>query len=206
MDFVDRSLKSMFKLMSTFKTINPSYTTCMHLFDSIIKPVLLYGSDICGYRISKFKSVYNEMKKDVIEKCHLKFCRFVLGVNNRAPNLSIYGDTGRFPIYVSELKSYVKYWFRLKESNNPLLYNAYMFNQVEDSSWWKSITNLLKVCDLTLVKALRMRTSQIVKYIIDKFKLYFKEGWFLELSNDVRNKCYGNKLRSYRNFKKYFQC
>ena len=113
------------------------------LIDSIVKPVLPYGSDKCGYRISKFKSVYNEVKKDVMEKCHLKFCRFVLGVNNRALNLNIYGDTGRFPIYIAQLKSYKKYWFRLKESNNVLFYNAYMANLSVDSSWWKSILNLV---------------------------------------------------------------
>ena len=42
--------------------------------------------------LPKAASLYNEMKKDVFEKCHLRYCRFVLGVNKKATNLAIYGD------------------------------------------------------------------------------------------------------------------
>ena len=72
---------------------------------------------------------YNEMKKDVVEKCNLKYCRFVLGVDKRAPNIGIYGKTGRFPIFISSVTLYVKYWHRLaRDEKHVLLYNAYMDN------------------------------------------------------------------------------
>jgi hypothetical protein len=100
-DLVNRSLKAMYKLTSTLKKLQPSYTTGMHLFDRLVKPVMMYGADICGFKLTKFKSIYNEMKKYVMEKCHLKYCRYVLGVNKRAPIIGLYGETGRFPMFIS---------------------------------------------------------------------------------------------------------
>ena len=101
----------MFRLTTMFKQAQPAFSTCIHLFDRIVKPVLIYGSDICGYRTSKSTSVYNEMKKDVFEKCHLHFCRFANRVNKRAPNLGIYGDNG-YPIFISCAVQFLKYWHR----------------------------------------------------------------------------------------------
>ena len=48
-DLLYRGMKAMFKLTSMFKPAKPNYLTCMHLFDSVSKPVLLYGADIWGF-------------------------------------------------------------------------------------------------------------------------------------------------------------
>ena len=98
-DLSDRSHKAIFKLMSCFKDGKPSFITGFPLFDRIVKPVLSYGADIIGYRSTKCHSLYNEMYSDIFEKCHLKFSRYILGVNKHAPILGIYGETGRF-LYV----------------------------------------------------------------------------------------------------------
>ena len=42
-DLLNRGMKAMFKLTLMFKSAKPSYVMCMHLFDSVIKPVRLYG-------------------------------------------------------------------------------------------------------------------------------------------------------------------
>ena len=203
-DLVDRGLKAMFKLTSTFKNVQPNYGTCIHLFDSIVKPILTYGSDICGIRNSKYSSTYNEMCKDIMEKCHLKYCRFVLGINRRAPNLSVYGDMGRYPIYISMLKSSMKYFYRLTSSDNELLHNAYAYNKHNCGDWWKTILKVLKICGIEVDNVSSMSCSKMIRLITDAYKITFRQGWFDELSNDKRNECYGNKLRTYRTFKNKF--
>jgi hypothetical protein len=39
----------------------------LDLFDKIVKPILLYGCEVCGFS-----------DNDVIEKIHLKFCKLIL--------------------------------------------------------------------------------------------------------------------------------
>ena len=41
-----KSLKAFFKLKKDLLSLNPNIRTSMHVFDYIIKPILLYGSDI----------------------------------------------------------------------------------------------------------------------------------------------------------------
>ena len=59
------------------------------LFDKMILPILLYGSEVWGY----------EFRKD-IENVHVKFCRYILGVSSRALTCAVLGECGRMPLYV----------------------------------------------------------------------------------------------------------
>ena len=46
MNYIKKSLKAFFKLKKDLLSLNPNIRTSMHVFDYIIKPILLYGSDI----------------------------------------------------------------------------------------------------------------------------------------------------------------
>ena len=85
-DLLQRGLKAMFKLTSMFKSAKPSILTSLHLFDHVVKLMLLYGSEIWGDSyFANIASIPNTLKNDIIEKCHLKFCRFILAVNKKSP-------------------------------------------------------------------------------------------------------------------------
>jgi hypothetical protein len=209
-DLLDRSFKAMYKLTSCFRDVRPSFNTCVHLFDHAVKPILMYGADVCGYRISKSKSLYNEMMNDIFEKCHLKYCRYILGVNRFATKIGLYGETGRFPIGITNITLFIKYWYRVsncKESPDNLLYNAFAENTKLNSSWYKSVCNLLKKVNMNLSESKMRNKSKhfIVAELYDIYKAAFIDGWKKQLFNDVRrNDVEGNKLRNYRRFKSNF--
>ena len=57
-----------------------SVYTCNKIFDSLFAPILLYRSEVWGaYDIADNTSY----EKDIIEKTHICFCKFFLGVNNQ---------------------------------------------------------------------------------------------------------------------------
>ena len=56
--------------------------TTLHLFDSLIKPILLYASD--------FWSTLKLPNNSPIELLHRKFCKQLLGVNLQTTNNGIY--------------------------------------------------------------------------------------------------------------------
>ena len=63
-----------------------------------------------------------------IEKLHIEFSKYILGVNKRATNFATLSELGRFPLHFDIIiKSMIRYWNRLKnlDSNFTLLKDAY---------------------------------------------------------------------------------
>ena len=73
----------------------------------MIKPILCYASELwsaCDLGKCKFRTEDGFAKyldSITIEKVHLKFCKFILGVNKRTINLAVKGELGRFPVRFS---------------------------------------------------------------------------------------------------------
>ena len=61
----------------------------LNLFDKLIIPILLYGSEIWGCNTHK-----------CIEYVHIKFLKYVLGLPTSAPNAAVISEFGRYPIAV----------------------------------------------------------------------------------------------------------
>ena len=78
----------MFKL---FRCVNelyaPELSFLCPLFDKLVLPVLLYGSEIWGFH-----------KAVDIEKAHLLFCKKSLHLKRNTANYFIYGEFGRYPL------------------------------------------------------------------------------------------------------------
>lgn len=205
-----KGVKAFFKYLKYFKNIKPGIETLMHIFDHTVKPVLLYGSEIWGSfdskKLNKNNPDYHKFCVDLKpEKVHLKFCRFILGVNRHATNLAVYGELGRYPIMIDVLASMIKYFKRIKTSDNTLLNNAYQASkelaQKGYNSWMQNIYALLKFLNMTEEHILTLK-GNLNKIIKKKLSIKFSETWKTKLfENKRKNKKHGNKLRTYRLFK-----
>ena len=85
-----------------FRLKNLPAETVFKVFDTKVKPILLYGSEVWGCK-----------KFDDIEKVHIKICKMILGVGRDVKNNIALGDCGRYPIYIDTYVRVVKYWSRL---------------------------------------------------------------------------------------------
>ena len=86
----------------------------MSLFDSMIVPIILYGSEVWG--IYNFKAV---------EKLHLRFCRKILGVSQQTPNYAVYGELGRFPLYILAKERSIGFYLKLLKKPDSLLFKSF---------------------------------------------------------------------------------
>jgi hypothetical protein len=210
-DLNKRGMKSMFKLTSMFKDVKPNFLTSMHLFDHIVKPVLLYGADVWGVQINRSKDFFKVMSNDILDKCHMSFLRYVLGVSKRTPKLGLYGDTGRYSFYIDSLVQFMKNWHRIANMNpvsNNLLHNVYIENMNNihcKNSWFQKVRFILKFVGIDEARAKSMSSGKIINMIRAKFQEEFRDSWYKELYNDVRKGDNGNKLRSYRTYKNIFK-
>ena len=209
-DLMNRGQKAMFKLNSCFKSSQPGFNTSIHLFDHVVKPVMMYASEIWGgERFASCKSIYNLLVQDTMEKCHLKHLRYSLGVSKKAPKLAVYGETGRFPLLVEAISNTVKYYIRLcsfSVNENELLVNALHECQRLNlkKPWLHNVKDILKKSGISLSSAHLMNPLLITKRVKAYLQAEFIKGWKSELENDKRSKGHGNKLRTYRSFKTTF--
>ena len=72
------------------------------LFDKMVLPILLYGSQIWGHSDCK-----------AVERVHLKFCKRLLGVGSTASDVAVLGEIGRSPLAIHFKMRCIKYWVKL---------------------------------------------------------------------------------------------
>lgn len=86
-ELVSKARKAVFKISN-----HPvcDVNLMVKLFDALIKPIILYGSEIWG--------IGNNC---ITETFHNRFCKSALGLSRNASNSPTLGDLGRFPIQIS---------------------------------------------------------------------------------------------------------
>ena len=72
------------------------------IFDSAVKPILCYGSQIWGYKYI-----------DKIERVHIKYCKIVGNLAHKTCDAMALGECGRLPISLTYMKLCMKYWLTL---------------------------------------------------------------------------------------------
>ena len=77
------------------------------LFDSMVKPIAIYGAEIWGYKFS-----------EEIEKIQTKFCKQYVGLKQKTADIFALWECGRFPLAVAYMTQCVKYWIKLTQMPN----------------------------------------------------------------------------------------
>ena len=88
MTFFKKSINPSLKLTKLTTTGEPSIKTSLQLFDHLLKPIVLYGSEIWGtlktnsaaYKKTGcfiFEEIY---KNNIADRCHLNYFKFILVV------------------------------------------------------------------------------------------------------------------------------
>ena len=105
-DLKDRALRAYYSLKGKMGHYFMSYpSTTIHLFDTLIKPILLYNSDYWG--------CLKLPKNNPIENMHMRFCKEVLGVQRQTTNVGVLLELGRIPITTYGMKSRMKNYTRI---------------------------------------------------------------------------------------------
>ena len=97
-DLKDRAVRAFYKLKSKLGHHFRRYPDItLSLFDSLIKPILLYNSDFWG--------CLKTPKNNPIENVHTRFCKELLGVQKQTTNIGVLMELGRVPIMIYAKKA-----------------------------------------------------------------------------------------------------
>ena len=105
------------------------------LFDSFVGSILSYSSEVWGYSKSK-----------EIERIHLKFCKRILNVRVNTCNISVYGELGRYPLYISRYMKIIKFGCKLINTDNIILRKIYELNLQDCYRGKKTGFQMLRTC------------------------------------------------------------
>ena len=102
----------------------------IYLFDTLVKPVLLYGSDFWG--------CLSLPKNNPIENLHLMFCKHLLGVQKHTTTDGVLLELGRVPLQLNAKKAAVKNWERLRTGKANTIVLASANNAEKEGLEWIS--------------------------------------------------------------------
>lgn len=99
---VAHAKKAMYSVLSKISYLKLPVDLLLELFDSLVSPVLLYSCEIWGFE-----------NLNLIEGVHLDFCKPLLKLRKSTPNYMVYGELGRFPMYLRIYQRMYNFWCTL---------------------------------------------------------------------------------------------
>ena len=182
----NKALKVCFKLYKDLKSKDPSIKTLLHLFDHIVKPILLYGGEIWGLlttgTMKKELEIYDIFKDWEYEKLHVKFCKYLLGVNKRSTNIAALSELGRLPLCISHIVAMFSYWLRLENVHaNSLLHHAFKESTSLSTnginSWFSTIDYLKNKIGLNFNTYKNMKPTKFKSELKKRLRQIFFSYW-----------------------------
>ena len=94
-------------------------TSHIKLFDACIKPIAMYNPEVWIFYILGVGR--NHIEKQYLslipEKVHIKYLKYILGVNRAAVNSAVKAELGRFPLALFGLKATIGFWLHTQIDN-----------------------------------------------------------------------------------------
>ena len=192
----EQGMRALFSLNSLFDRISLGITEKLKLFDSMVMPILNYGTEVWGIH-----------KGPDIERVYLKFLKQILCVRPQTSNIAVYGEVGRTPLYILRQERILRYYYKI--INNP---ESIMFKLVQNYmvqrynyGWMAHVKKLLDDLGFSyLWNNLDFSRSQL-NMLIQRLNDQYLQSWFVEISESP-------KLCTYQKFKtefvseKYLNC
>ena len=123
----DLSLKAnraIYALNNKIKISKLPTKLALKVFNTQIKPILLYGCEVWG---PYTKHDFQNWDKSKIEMTHVQFIKRVLGCNFHTSNIMTRGEVGSRPLLVDIIKRVISYIQNIKERQDSIAYSGYEF-------------------------------------------------------------------------------
>ena len=163
-DLKDRALRAYYSLknkMGHYFMLCPS--TSSHLFDSLIKPILLYNSDFWG--------CHKMPENNPIENVHMRFCKQLLGVQRQTTNVGVLLEMGRIPIMHYAIKNCIKNWSRIHITGkaNEMVLLSHQMSLNGSLKWSEGVKSCLDRCGIGSQNTNKTIHNMIFKRMTDIF-------------------------------------
>ena len=198
---INQAHRRLFVIKSKKEKFNLPIDIVLDLFDKMILPILLYGSEIWG-----FENLEN------IEIFYRKFLKYILKVNSQTPNCMVYGETGRTHLRVLIKTKMVCFWHKIITGiNSKLSYRLlYLLNKIKEqnqdeqnkpsSPWLKKVKEILESCNMINIwqNPKSFKPNQLRKTLTKQLTNKYKLTWLSEMeamSSCITYKTFKSELK-----------
>ena len=196
---VEQAHKALHGLYRKIRNVSIPVDLQVKLFDVLISPILLYGSEIWGFG-----------NNSIIEKIHLQFCRKLLHVRTSTPSYMVYGELGRKPMDITIKSNMICYWGRLLQSDNKLsniLYRLMVKLSEHDNMQFNWINSIKSVLDDTGYSEFWIEQNSLhpvfmKKSVQQRLSDQFIQKWFSDMVNSPKGQLYSS-IKSNFGFEPY---
>jgi hypothetical protein len=167
----------------------------IQLFDVMVMPILLYGSEVWGYE-----------NIDSVERVHKKFLKHLLYLNSSTTTCMVYRETGCYPMKVYINTRVIGFWGRLltgpPNKFSVLMYKIMRKLDVDSPNsflWLKNVKVILNNCGLSNIWESENFPSLdwLKNCTLQRNKDQFNQTWSVQTEES-------NKCINYRIFKNTF--
>ena len=207
-DLRDRGFKAFMKIKRDFgPAFNHHIPTALKIFESLIKPIILYCSDFWGClnipKVKKLENLYTYIcKKSPVEKLFISICKQILGVQKQTTNIGVLLEMGLVPLHHYAIKFCIKNWERIKNGNaNEFLLAMSQDSPDTDLPWKTGVKYTLDSIGMNsfYINDYADKPPFIFKRVFERLGDIFHQTSFERINSNE------SKLRTYAIFKKGFE-
>lgn len=218
-NLMDKARKAIFPLLSTISKFQLPCANSVKLFQSLIRPIVLYNSEnwaSCTFgQIKKINENPNNLLSLLTgsepDKVFQKFIKFILGVNTSCTNAVTLGEIGEYPMMLHALSSLVTFWHRVSNMSEDTLVKQALNIQLqlgpEQSEWLGTVNLVMSTIGLNShYQDPKLVGTKVFKELVNKrLKQYFVELWLAHISGAHLQQGESSKLRFYKQVKESFE-
>ena len=194
-EYYRKGKKGVIQLLKSLRKLNCfDHNIFWKMFDTQIEPLITYGSEIWGLNVN-----------NQIEKVHTYAIKRFLRVPIHSSNTVLYGETGRYPLYIRTFVRCIKYWVKLlKLPSSRICRQAYdmMLLQMEQGkdNWAFKVKTVLSEHGFGIVWLMQELGNErkFISEFKDRIICIYKQNWH----SDMESK---DKYRCFFSFKNVFQ-
>ena len=127
-----KATRVLYAIKSKIDIHNLPIKLALKLFDALVKPILLYASEIWEPFL---EHDYDKWDGNDIEKVHLQFLKQLLGANRSTTNILVRGELNRHTMQREVLKRHIKYVkYVTKKEGNRLVTQALTYEVTRNNA------------------------------------------------------------------------
>ena len=177
---INQARRASFSLIAKARKLDLPIDIHLHLFDSCILPILLYGSEVWGF---------SNLQK--IETFYIQYLKHILKIGSRSINNIVLGELGRFKIERYTKQRMLNFWVHIVISKGSKISHA-IYNKMRDlhnkgefqSQWLSYIKATLVELNLEYLWQAHpenLNYNQMKNIFNEKLNYFYSELWRNEI-------------------------
>ena len=184
---LSKAKRAAFSITKKAKSLNLSVSCQIHMINTIVKPILLYGCEIFCYENVK-----------MLESFYVQCLKRILCVKNTTPSFMVYAETGCYPIYMDAMKRALCFYIKTQSATNSNLSKMLLSALHKKHSYNLINSNYLSYINSSLIKigfpVLFNNTNPVTTCSVKQMCTYIKKSttdsylhsWHIKMNNSSK--------------------